>query len=480
MRGLMAYLVSVDPERTANVHEDPHLVAGDPAIMAWWSTAVLAHEDALSIARDLDGPRKAFQVDVPGGHVWHASWSLNAAEGRLPDETWAAIAQDIADGMGFSGADGKAPCRWVAVHHGPSRAGNDHIHFVTSLVREDGTKANVWRDMPRAQALARELERKYGLQVLESRDRDRGSRGVSRPELERQARVGAAEPERVALARVVRGIAAQAGSEVEFVAGLHAGGLRPRPWHAKGDAGVVGGYSVQAAGSPIRLGGGKLAPDLTLPRLRQAHGWSDQAAAVPVWKHPATRPAPEPAVVPQLVPQKAEAWERQAADEVAGLRDWLNTVPVTDRAAWAAAAHDTAGVFAGWSTAVEGGRPGPLAAAADTLARSAEVRAHVAGPRPSGMPSTRSAARLVASAARGGRGSVAEAALLLQLRNTAKAIHDAHVAAGDLQRARQIAGVMRGPLADYARPAPAAGSTAVLDRPRTAVRGPEREKGRGR
>ena len=46
-----------------------------------------------------------------------------------------------------------APCREqvvlvsgrVAVRHGVSRAGNDHIHIAVNLVREDGTKASVWR-----------------------------------------------------------------------------------------------------------------------------------------------------------------------------------------------------------------------------------------------------------------------------------------------------------------------------------------------
>ena len=53
--------------------------------------------------------------------------------------------------MGFTEASGKAPCRWVAVRHGLSKNGNDHVHIAVSLVREDGTKAMTHNDYKRAQ-----------------------------------------------------------------------------------------------------------------------------------------------------------------------------------------------------------------------------------------------------------------------------------------------------------------------------------------
>ena len=40
--------------------------------------------------------------------------------------------------MGFTEASGKAPIRWVAIHHGVSTNGNDHIHIAATMVREDG------------------------------------------------------------------------------------------------------------------------------------------------------------------------------------------------------------------------------------------------------------------------------------------------------------------------------------------------------
>lgn len=444
MGGLMTYLVGPGRE---NQHREPHLVAGDSSIMAWYDDAELSHADGLSIGRALSQPRRVFAVDVPGGHVWHCSWSLRAEEGRLPDATWAAIAHDVADGMGFSGSDGKAPCRWVAVHHGPSKAGNDHIHFVTSLVREDGTRASVWNDRPRAQSLARELERKYGLQVLESRDAGRGDRAPSRAELEQVERAGLPEPERFTLARAVRAEAFLATSEAEFVRRLRAAGLHPRPRFAAGTDSVVAGYSVAGSRTGVRLGGGGLAHDLSLPRLREWAGWPDtpEAAgeAAGEWRaahrgRPVLRPGPEAVVIP---PELADAY----AAEVGALREWLRSVPTDDRATWAAVAGETAGVFAAWSRAVEP-TPGPLASAADSLARSAQLRAgEVRGHRRVG-PSVKGAALLAASIAHGGRGTVAEAVLLRQLSNTARALHDAHRAAGESRRAAEIAAVARGEL----------------------------------
>jgi hypothetical protein len=109
---------------------------------------------------------------------------------------------------------------------------------------------------------------------------------------------------------------------------------------------------------------------------------------------------------------------------VAGLRAWLDGLPAGDPA-WTAGAGELAGVFAAWAVTAEGGAPGPLSAAADRLGQLASVRSSEAGPRPVGMPSGRGAARLVAASVRGGRGSVAQVALLAQLRDAAVAVRGA-------------------------------------------------------
>ena len=149
MGGLLTYLVGPGKR---NEHTDPHLVAGDPALLAWHDDHELSKGDALAIARHLDRPRTAFGVEVAGGHVWHCSLSIRADEGELSDEKWGQIAAGFMAKMGLDDNEGsKAPPRWVAVRHGLSASGNDHIHLVVNLVREDGTKVSVHNDFSRAQ-----------------------------------------------------------------------------------------------------------------------------------------------------------------------------------------------------------------------------------------------------------------------------------------------------------------------------------------
>lgn len=445
MGGLMAYLAG--PGRH-NEHTDPHLVVGDPAIMTWHDDAELSARAAQQVAQQLDAPRRLLNVNVPGGAVWHCSLSVAAEEGQLGDQQWAAIATDFVEGMGFVNSGGRADCRWVAVHHGLSSAGNDHIHLAVSLVREDGTKADVWRDWPRAQELAGKLERKYGLEVLESRGIGMGQRGTKRAEQFTRRETPAAETVRTRLERTVRATVATSGTEAEFVRGLRAAGLLVRPRFAEGTHDVVVGFSAAVrppqGEQPLWFGGGRLARDLTLPRLRE--NWPDTPGAATeaaaewqaAWrgKPPATAsatssstPDPDPAL-----------WKRYA-EEVKGLRKQLVDVSPADVATWSRVAHQLSGAFSAWSLAAEGDRPGPLAATARVIGRTAQVprQRDAAAPGADWGPSMRGASLLLSSAAKGGRGPVGQAVLLKQLANTAKALYDAHAAAGRPQEARRIA-----------------------------------------
>ena len=64
MAGLLVYLAG--PGR-ANEHSEPHLVAGDAAIMAWHDNAEFDRETALAVAAQLVAPRRAFgtRVTIP-------------------------------------------------------------------------------------------------------------------------------------------------------------------------------------------------------------------------------------------------------------------------------------------------------------------------------------------------------------------------------------------------------------------------------
>jgi hypothetical protein len=318
-----------------------------------------------------------------------------------------------------------------------------------NLVREDGTRWSDWNDMPRSQRACTVLERRHGLQVLESRARCTGTRGVKPAERARAERLGRPEPERHSLARAVRGHATAAVDETDFVRRLRRGSILVRPRWAAGRDDVVTGYSVAArprAGErPLWFGGGHLGKDLTLPRLREA--WNDTpegaAAAVREWgraaKNKRTPETPRPDFSP-------EVWQAAAAN-LGELRDWLRQVPVDDFATWARVASEVSGAFAAWSASVEGETPGPIAAAADQLAGTAQLSAWEAGTwRRDRPPAARGAALLLASVAHGGRGPVGRAVLLRQLMNTAKAIHDAHLAAGEVRTAAAIQDRVRGRL----------------------------------
>src|SRR5262249_43885994 len=153
------------------------------------------------------------------------------------------IARESVKGMGFE-AEGKAPARWVAVRHGRSAGGFDHIHLVVDLVREDGTKASIWRDRVTMSQLCARFEREHGLRVVGGRV-GAGRPGNARAGLQRAVREGRAEPVRERLAREVRSAAVASATEAEFVRRLRESGqVLVRPRYARGGRVQVVGYSV--------------------------------------------------------------------------------------------------------------------------------------------------------------------------------------------------------------------------------------------
>ncbi len=441
--GLLSYLAG---EGRSNEHTEPHLVNGDSATFTFFGDSELAPSTALAIAKHLDEPRTAFGVEVNGGHVWHASLSLRAEEGQLTDEHWATIAQQFVDRMGFTEASGKAGCRWVAVRHGLSKAGNDHIHIAVNLVREDGTKASIHHDYSRAQSIARELEQEHGLQLLESRGSDMAMRGERPGERETAARRGDSTTASVRLERSVRAAAAASLDEGEFVRRLHQAGVLVRPRFAADRDDVVAGYSVALRPATrdetiVWHGGGRLARDLTLPRLRD--GWPDTPqsaqAGVDEWRATWRNPMRYTPVAPGREQHEPgpELW-REYTDQVTQLRDQLSAVDPTDRATWARVARETSGAFAAWSQRVEA-TPGPLADASRTLARTAQIRARDVGHKNTAGPrSIAGAANLLAMATTQGQGTQAEAMLFRQLMRTAQAIYSMHQAVDESRRAAEI------------------------------------------
>jgi len=476
MTGLMRYLAGPGKR---NEHTEPHLVAGDGAVMAWWDDAQLDGDAASRVGAHLDGARRVTGTEVPGGHVWHCSLSLPAVDGQLADARWAGITGEFVDRMGFGAGGGKAPCRWAAVRHGVSTSGNDHVHVVVSLVRDDGTKADVWRDYARAGQAAQAIEAAQGLTVIESRQLGRGARGVSGAEVNKAARLGEPEPARAGVARVVRAVSVAAVDEAEFVRRARLAGLLVRPRFAAGTTDVVVGYSAAArpvrGERPVWFGGGRLDRDLTLPRLRE--GWADTpqaaTAAAAEWTAAARHRRP---VAPGAETAQVDGGQLEAARaELAGLRDRLAAVPVTDHGAWARTAADTAGVLGALSARVEA-VPGPIARTADQLARSAQLRSTAprsTGPRPSAV---RRVAAVLAQQNRDVPDPVRDTLLLRELIRAARAVHAAAQAAGDARQARALADTVRHDLLSSHLFDPARTATPA---PATVGAGPGRQPARG-
>jgi hypothetical protein len=165
--------------------------------------------------------------------------------------------------------------RWVAVRHAA-----DHIHIVATLARQDGRRPRIWNDY-RVREACQEAERLFRLRSTAPADRT-ASRPPTRAETEQAAWRGWAEPARVTLRRAVCTAAATAGSEQEFFTRLRVPGVLVRERFSTVNPGEITGYAVGLGrhtardGGVVWYGGGKVAADLTLPKLRAR--WTGSAA----------------------------------------------------------------------------------------------------------------------------------------------------------------------------------------------------------
>ncbi|CAN5603737.1 hypothetical protein BH24ACT5_BH24ACT5_15430 [soil metagenome] len=168
---------------------------------------------------------------------------------------------------------------------------------------------------------------------------------------------------------MVRGCAAASVDDAEFVRRLHDAGYETRPREAAGDYTQVVGYAVRPIHCDDRAwrAGGKLARDLSLPRLRQ--GWqplTDQRAA---WRRPDRAPphqGHEPA--PDGSGRETQpVAEQRWADAFAWTHDTAQSLH-TGKVDSVDFAPGAAGVAAALSNRLESDQPGPLAALAANLA----------------------------------------------------------------------------------------------------------------
>jgi hypothetical protein len=253
----------------ANEHADPHLVAGfaDPAELEPERRPGGA-PDLRRLAGLLAQPLAALAGSGYDKPVWHCSVRAAPQDRVLPDAEWAQVAAKIMHRTGLAPDGDDLGVRWVAVRHA-----TDHIHIVATLARQDGTRPKVWNDFYRVREACQEAERRFGLRRTAPGDRT-AARRATRAESEQAARRGWGEPPRATLRREVCTAAAGASTEQEFFARLSQAGVLVRLRHSVTNPGEVTGYAVGLPqhtardGGVIWYGGGKLALDLTLPKLR--------------------------------------------------------------------------------------------------------------------------------------------------------------------------------------------------------------------
>ena len=266
VRRLLYYLYG--PGKS-NEHDDPHLVAGfsDPADLEP-ERRQNGSGDFRRLAGLLTQPLAALAGPGYAKPVWHCSVRAAPEDRLLSDQEWAQVAAQIMDRTGLAGAEDELGVRWVAIRHA-----SDHVHLVATLARQDGTRPRIWNDFYRVREACQDAERQLGLRSAAPADRT-AARRASRAETEQSARRGWGEPPRVALRREVCTAAAGARGEQEFFTRLAGSGVAVRKRYSTTHPGQVSGYAVGLPshtardGGIVWYGGGKLAADLTLPKLR--------------------------------------------------------------------------------------------------------------------------------------------------------------------------------------------------------------------
>ncbi len=434
-------------------HTDPHIVAG------WRHPASLepplrpdGKRDFAKLTGLLKQPQAALGERGYPRPVWHCSMRAAPDDQMLSDDEWAAIAHEVMHRTGLSpnGQEDEA-VRWIAVRHG-----DDHIHLVAMLARQDGGKPSLSWERYKVRAACLAAEQRYGLRSTAPADRT-AARRPTRAEKEKAARRGLNEAPRITLRRQVTTAAASAGSEDEFFARLDQARVLVRKRFSVKSPGQVTGYSVALPGDttkdggPVWYGGGKLAADLSWPKLRQR--WTP------------TRAAPGRPHLNLTAEERNAVWDhatRAAADATAQIRTLAWTDPAAADAAWATS--DTLHVAA----ALLGSRI--LSRAADAYDHAARPPyGRIPPPSPAGNRLRQAARLLSALACLTDDRSMAPIVLITRLAALAEAVaelresqqHGAQAAAAH-SAAEQLYAATRPAPPAQPRPAQRAGTAAQL------------------
>ncbi|MCX5230450.1 relaxase/mobilization nuclease domain-containing protein [Streptomyces sp. NBC_00233] len=342
--GLLAYLYGPGKREE---HTDAHLVgswdgfAPDPGRDPDPHVTLARLTAALDLRVNQVGDR------APAKHVWHCSVRTAPGDRWLSDEEWNAVAQRIVHATGIAPEGDPDGCRWIAVRHA-----EDHIHIVATLVRGDLRNPRLNYDFNKAQAVCRRMEEEMGLRRLNAGDGTAAKNPTSAEKFKAE-RTGRPETSRETLREAVRQAVAGADDEKEFFTRLREAGLRVKVRHAP--SGDALGYNVALPGDrnrhgePVWYPGSKLAPDLSLPkiRLRLADGTAERATSSAAdgradWSPPA-RERRSATGIAERAAVLLDGDDDEAAAQLVGVGELLDalaqTSPVATRAELAAAAR---------------------------------------------------------------------------------------------------------------------------------------------
>ncbi|WP_431726934.1 relaxase/mobilization nuclease domain-containing protein [Verrucosispora sp. TAA-831] len=355
--------------------------------------------DVRGLTNLLEQPVRA-GFRAPSAPVWHASIRNHPTDRILSDAQWAHIAAEVIAAVGLAPHGDVDAVRWVAVRHN-----DDHVHVVATLVRQDRRTVWPWQDKRKAQAACRDLEQRYGLYrvappgkgsrrwpspaELNKAARLRTASSSTRPGRE-TGRAGRGVAPRERLRRRVREAAAVATDERDFFARLAQAGVRVKLRRGTRDPEQVTGYAVgldghrTATGDTVWYGGGRLAPDLTLPQLRSR--WTETP---PTGRGGNAARVAATGIVPPDVSRRAAETVRDAHEAMRAASSPLVASAI------ASAAAD---LLTATATAWEGREGGPLSDAADWFDRAAhDLHGRASARRVSQASHLRAMARLIAA-----------------------------------------------------------------------------------